>query len=328
MAGKLSRPCHSPWADSRLPQKLLLVIAREKFRIDKDADISCADAVDPELVQAFENGDDDGPEITDVVWQYDWGADHTTSWNDQVGANLLQVLTTRAAEARLPDIEEAEKLDIVAQRLRTMRLSWSKAQLRYMDGEWETEEAKVARSKEESARYHKANRQRQRRYKVGYQALTMTLADSVFQSYSNRRWAVIHEILIREEQQSGDLQIWKFLLDLLDELGADGMSSDESEGGNRDFFRVKLLPWRRDISREMGIIDGAYTKLKDKMRKTGGKAIPRHRDGGLVSSREAPSDYPRALYDDEWFKNLGRMEERVYSVSKKVFEFVELMLDN
>ncbi|KAF8882341.1 hypothetical protein CPB84DRAFT_1851318 [Gymnopilus junonius] len=50
----------------------------------------------------------------------------------------------------------------------------------------------------------------------------------------------------------------EWLLDLVETLGEDGMSSDESEIDDRTatvIYRVKNMPWRRTISEEMDLID-------------------------------------------------------------------------
>ena len=53
-------------------------------------------------------------------------------------------------------------------------------------------------------------------------------------------------------------QAWRWLHDVVKKLGLDGMSSEESEGESEELqpsLKVKTMPWRRDISHELVIVD-------------------------------------------------------------------------
>jgi len=63
-------------------------------------------------------------------------------------------------------------------------------------------------------------------------------------------------IQLKADDQFKDLHLWKWLESVLEHLGTDGMSSDESS--TEDFetvYRVKNMPWRRDIADCMDIVD-------------------------------------------------------------------------
>ena len=53
------------------------------------------------------------------------------------------------------------------------------------------------------------------------------------------------------------LRIWKWLRQVIQGLGHDGMSSEESdvEDDMDTILRVKTLPWRRNLEKELTLID-------------------------------------------------------------------------
>jgi hypothetical protein len=65
-------------------------------------------------------------------------------------------------------------------------------------------------------------------------------------------------VQLKREEGATDVAAWKWMEQLLQYLGEDGMSSDESDvEGELDttVFRVKTMLWRCNIDRELDIID-------------------------------------------------------------------------
>ncbi|KIM61758.1 hypothetical protein SCLCIDRAFT_25568 [Scleroderma citrinum Foug A] len=62
---------------------------------------------------------------------------------------------------------------------------------------------------------------------------------------------------MKEEAEENDANIWRWLADILEQLGADGMSSDESgiEDEIEIIYNTKAMPWRKDLKTELQIID-------------------------------------------------------------------------
>lgn len=135
---------------------------------------------------------------------------------------------------------------------------------------------------------------------------------------------------------------WEFLGKLLDALGEWGMSSESSDGGEgiEEVYRVKLLPWRKDVTKELDYIDSERRFAKkitsdqnDEMFMYGfssqGTKPPRRVRGIATNPSER---YPRAglpieLYDPEYFKNLSATQAKALSVSRDQFEWLELMVN-
>jgi hypothetical protein len=107
----------------------------------------------------------------------------------------------------------------------------------------------------------------------------------------------------RHEDPNGDLRSWKWLKNLIETLGVDGMSSDESDVENEQpVFRVKVLPWRRDVQQYWKIIDGCRFTDSGIFSPRGSKGVQRIRGvWGPSSTRDPAKGLPRSFYDDSWF---------------------------
>ena len=103
---------------------------------------------------------------------------------------------------------------------------------------------------------------------------------------------------------SQEHEVWKWLQKVVMELGHDGMSSDESavESDVGAVFHVRKLPWRRDITKELDMIDSARFDPLKNFGKGGMKPIIRRRKGDVVSERDPVVGLPRTFYDEGWIK--------------------------
>lgn len=132
----------------------------------------------------------------------------------------------------------------------------------------------------------------------------------------------------KEKNEKGDLAVWKWLLDLIQWYGAEGMSSDESSvEGMQTVYRVKILVWRRNIEEYLKLIDNQRMQIGQQMYHTSGKKpTPRIRTGDLLKSTHDPVvGLPAELYDEEWFKALDEnYRQLTLSVSKEQFKFLKI----
>lgn len=111
-----------------------------------------------------------------------------------------------------------------------------------------------------------------------------------------------------------DLELWKWALEVIERLAADGMSSDESGGEESgvsqqdQLYQVKIMVWRRRMEDVLKLIDDCrhsengifslrgYTGLKR-------KRPPTNAPGNWpVSHRPAMEQLPVVFYDEDWFK--------------------------
>jgi hypothetical protein len=136
---------------------------------------------------------------------------------------------------------------------------------------------------------------------------------------------------IEEGDVAGDLEIWEWLQEMLEWYGQEGMSSDETDyEGLEVVYRVKVLPWRRDVSGYLDIID-RECKLEDQMiySRAGSKPTKCIRgDNHPTSNREALMGLPSTLYDSEWLDNLSQRKRATLCISKERFEWLAIKLQD
>ncbi|KAG0692136.1 hypothetical protein DFH29DRAFT_1009302 [Suillus ampliporus] len=121
-----------------------------------------------------------------------------------------------------------------------------------------------------------------------------------------------------------DQVVWAYLQSMMENLGKDGMSSDESEYGDGDVqvFRQKSMPWRADFSHEMQIIDQQRLTGAAIFTPHGSKPAKRFRNANQDSSHNAIEGLPTAFYDPTWLT-----EQRLsFMVSKKKFQRMEIIV--
>ena len=61
---------------------------------------------------------------------------------------------------------------------------------------------------------------------------------------------------------TSELGVWEWLSKILDYLGTNGMSTEESEEENHHtVFQVKIMYWRRDVGKYLNLIDAQQHKV-------------------------------------------------------------------
>lgn len=129
-----------------------------------------------------------------------------------------------------------------------------------------------------------------------------------------------------EEQ---DLEAWRWLKSLLDFLGADGMSSDESSGTDRleTIFRVKIMVWRRKMEDCMDIIDQQRIVDPEIYAAQGAKPVKRLRGSENPSSCRPPvTGLPNSLYNEGWLASKSEhYQQLTLHVSKEQFRWINIV---
>ena len=135
-------------------------------------------------------------------------------------------------------------------------------------------------------------------------------------------------IELKRASNSGDLKVWEWLFRVLEYLGVDGMSSEESSvENNRVVYRVKIMAWRRDITDCLNMIDKQRHLIPGLFSNSGSKGVAKQRGGGpgfLVLDRAPVLKLPRAFYDDAWFNSIDERRQLTLKVSKERFEWLKV----
>jgi hypothetical protein len=135
-------------------------------------------------------------------------------------------------------------------------------------------------------------------------------------------------IALKEEGNAEDLDAWKWLLELLDHLGEDGMSSEESDVDERtamEVYYVKEMIWRKNVDHEMSLIDKERIKEKSLYSKKGAKPMSRVRSGNKGHTRRpAPKGRPKKLYEKNWLEGLSERAFRDLEISDEKFRWINI----
>jgi len=135
-------------------------------------------------------------------------------------------------------------------------------------------------------------------------------------------------IALKKEGNAEDLDAWKWLLRLLGHLGEDGMSSEESDIDERsgmEVYYVKEMIWRKNIDREMNLIDKERTKEKRLYSKKGAKPMSRIRNGTKGHTRRpGPKGLPKKLYAKNWLEGLSKADVRDLEISDEKFPWMTI----
>ncbi|KAJ7202403.1 hypothetical protein GGX14DRAFT_370538 [Mycena pura] len=112
------------------------------------------------------------------------------------------------------------------------------------------------------------------------------------------------------------------MLELLELLGASGMSEEEEtpateKGARVRTYNIKLCAWREPaIVNYMRMVD--VQTLRFQALHNGTKSAPRIR-GEMKGMRPAPKGLPKCLYSADWLALLSPNEVKELNVSKDVF---------
>ena len=109
-------------------------------------------------------------------------------------------------------------------------------------------------------------------------------------------------LAVKEAKGNDDVVAWQFLNNVITTLSSDGMSSEDSEGEDTEpIFCTHILPWRRDIIKELNIIDQQRLRDSDIFSPRGAKAAKHIRnDNFSKSDRKAVKGLPCPFYDQNW----------------------------
>ncbi|KAI5996701.1 hypothetical protein EDD15DRAFT_2123052, partial [Pisolithus albus] len=177
---------------------------------------------------------EDGPSPDTDNIAFDLTRNYSSPWNTFLLNFLLCEFQLRCTSETWPIRKEDDYVEeILRERYKRLRTLWKNAQPKLTTkGVLETPAEHETRLLEESRRLGKESRQATRRRN--------------------------HIVVMKSEApDDDDLRSWKWLQRLINTLGEHGMSSEESsvENGIENVLRVKKLEWRKNIDKELEIVD-------------------------------------------------------------------------
>ncbi|TFK46535.1 hypothetical protein OE88DRAFT_1739412 [Heliocybe sulcata] len=240
---------------------------KAEFHTEHDDDfVNAAPACSYDIAD-FKDGIGHGPQEDNLKWDLQGASD--SPWNKAVFSILLQKLRSLLRDAELPERSDAYLLDMINTKFLHIRAVWRTAQPAPSESETHLEMRVLARKKAELERARRNTRH--------------------LEKYHRREGLLRQLIEEKASSREPDIKGWKWLHELVMNLTEMGMSSEESDDENGvAVFRVRALPWRRDIEKELSL-------------KRGAKPAKRVWGTHLLSSRPPAVGLPRALYRDEWW---------------------------
>lgn len=132
---------------------------------------------------------------------------------------------------------------------------------------------------------------------------------------------------VSETANTDEEMVWEWLGNVIKTLGHDGMSSEESdiEEDIEVVLRVKKMPWRRDINKELHLIDSARLHAPKKFGAQGSKPMRRYRGSdNQVTNRAVVQGLPSTFYDGEWLR-AQRNKWSVVKISREEFNWMNII---
>lgn len=115
---------------------------------------------------------------------------------------------------------------------------------------------------------------------------------------------------------------------MIERLGQDGMSSEESEEENdiQVIYRPRNMYWRRPMDKELDMIDKEYRRLGQTKNRRGQKVGIRTRVPSAEDSQRGPVvGLPNCLYNERWMSIQTQLYVKdTLKLKKSSFRWMEL----
>ncbi|KAG8219713.1 hypothetical protein J3R82DRAFT_675 [Butyriboletus roseoflavus] len=278
----------------------------ESFQVSKDKDFLLISGPSKEELKLFAEIGLNGPDHFDLQW--DFGHPASSDWNQAVIALLTHKLAELQQEEKWTTAPKSQAYweETITQKFNCIRTIVSKAKLHLLDDDQSAETNhqvanRLVKEKDASLKKSRRDAHRMSKYKC---RICVTKATSG---------------LSEEGSENEDACAWRFLHDIVKMLGTDGMSSEESgEDDMESVFFTSVMPWQRDIARELRLINAKSCSLGSGMPSKGAKAA-KHIKSTNVMLRKLVKALPPQLYNPEWLAMNQKM------ASEETFQWLDLM---
>ncbi|KAJ7429484.1 hypothetical protein B0H11DRAFT_1944742 [Mycena galericulata] len=292
------------------PQCSLRLATYKTFGVEQVSDFQIYNPAEKAEVAACEDGLADPP---DDLFQWDFGSGYTVSrWNDLMIAKVVDaVLEEDGEDGEIANAGvERDLLEaLMWERVGRYRGAWKGFQPRFDEslGRMETKQEAKDRGAHNFEQHQLGSRS----------------TSSKHRKFENRVQTITATIEIKmDEGNAGDIATWQRLLEMVEHLGEQGMSSEEEDELEMDdtkvlIYRVKICIWREPrVVEYLRFVDAQTALFKKNQR--GPHAASRVRSGAPGSSK-APCGLPESLYNGEWLKKATPAYLKELNVSKEAF---------
>ncbi|KAI6097969.1 hypothetical protein EDD16DRAFT_1718879 [Pisolithus croceorrhizus] len=209
------------------------------FKVTQDEDFLQCGGASSQVTKAFVQGTGPGPNPSHLQWDFNHPA--SSPWNQAVISQLMCLLVDMRQNWTVETRSDKYWTGKIKQKFARIKRCVDRAKPRVHDDlsvEMNAEvAARLANHKDETLM--KARRDMQRRTK-----------------YQHRKDVTKAMVAVKEAKGDDDIVAWQFLHSVITKLGSDGMSSEDSDSEDTEtIFCTHMLPWRRDIVKELNLID-------------------------------------------------------------------------
>ncbi|KAI6131170.1 hypothetical protein EV401DRAFT_1884065 [Pisolithus croceorrhizus] len=209
------------------------------FKVTQDEDFLQCGGASSQVTKAFVQGTGPGPDPSHLQWDFNHPA--SSPWNQAVISQLMCLLVDMQQNWTVETRSDEYWTGKIKQKFARIKRRVDRAKPRVRDDlsvETNAEvAARLANHKDETLM--KARRDMRRRTK-----------------YQCRKDVTKAMVAVKEAKGDDDIVAWRFLHSVITKLGSDGMSSEDSDGKDTEtIFCMHTLPWRRDIVKELNLID-------------------------------------------------------------------------
>ncbi|KAF8170874.1 hypothetical protein K438DRAFT_1773548 [Mycena galopus ATCC 62051] len=282
----------------------------EKFNVQQASDFVIYNPADKAKVTACEEGLAD-PADDLFQWDFNPGFIHS-HWNDLMTEKV--VAAALEADGEYEDIAEGsierDYLEsVMTDKLKGYRGPWKGFQPRFNDSLGRVETVREARDH---------GMQVYEQHQLSCRSTTTKARK--FEEHVTTTTATIE--IKKAEGIAGDIETWERLLEIINHLGPQGMSSKEEDEVEADdtkifIYQVKLCVWREPhVVEYLRFVDAQMALFKKHQR--GPTPATRVRGRTPVSSKAA-CGLPKSLYNREWLKKKTPAYLKELKISKEAF---------
>ncbi|KAI6094983.1 hypothetical protein F5141DRAFT_1068813 [Pisolithus sp. B1] len=239
------------------------------FKVTQDEDFLQCGGASSQVTKAFVQGTGPGPDPSHLQWDFNHPA--SSPWNQAVISQLMCLLVDMRQNWTVETRSDEYWTGKIKQKFARIKRRVDRAKPRVRDDlsvETNAEvAARLANHKDETLM--KARRDMRRRTK-----------------YQRRKDVMKAMVAVKEAKGDDDVVAWRFLHSVITKLGSDGMSSEDSDGEDTEtIFCTHTLPWRRDIVKELNLIDQRRLQDSSIFSPRGAKAAKRIRRDNFFTIR-------------------------------------------
>ncbi|KAI6105162.1 hypothetical protein EV401DRAFT_1892956, partial [Pisolithus croceorrhizus] len=273
---------------------------KEKLGIAQDIDFIMHVPANAGDIRAYEYEDGPSPDTDNVT--FDLTQNHSSPWNSFILSFLLCEFQARCTQEAWPIRKDDDYIEeVLHECYKQLRTLWRNARPKL------TAKGLIETPAEQEARL---------------------VEENLIQKYHQRKTVLDHIVTMKSEVPDDDLRSWQWLQHLIKSLGEHGVSSEESsvENGIENVLRVKKMEWRKNIDKELEIIDLQQILDKDIFCSQGAKPLPRkHAPDNPTSSQAPVTALPMALYNEEWISQLTECQRESLKISKEPFPWMKII---